>query len=61
MYAIRSYYGNLPSVTEVSEIVKKIKDVDLVLIPGEVNNRDAWIQDQFQLGYCQSASGLILV
>ncbi len=49
--------GNFPSVKEVSEIVKKIKGVNFVLIPGDVNNRDAWIQDQFQLGYCQSASG----
>jgi hypothetical protein len=53
--------GNLPSVTGVSEVIKKIPDVDLVLIPAEVNNRDAWIQDQFQLGYCQSATGLMRV
>ncbi|HET6979145.1 MAG TPA: protein-arginine deiminase family protein [Pyrinomonadaceae bacterium] len=53
--------GNQPSISEVSEIVKKIPDVGLVLVPADVNNLDAWIQDQFQLGYCQSPSGLIRV
>ena len=53
--------GNLPSVTEVKEIMRKIRGVGFVLIPEEVNNRDAWIQDQFQTGYCQSPSGIMRV
>lgn len=53
--------GNLPSVVEVSEIIKKIRGVDFVLIPTDVNNRDAWIQDQFQTGYSRSASGTVRV
>jgi hypothetical protein len=53
--------GNWPTVKEVKAIVKRIKDVNFLLIPTELNNLDAWIQDQFQDGYCQSASGTVRV
>lgn len=53
--------GNLPSVTEVGEIVKTIKGVDFVIIPAAINHRDAWIQDQFQQGYCHGATGVLRV
>jgi hypothetical protein len=51
--------GNLPSVTEVGEIVRSLRGVDFVTIPKEVNNGDAWIQDQFQMGYCRSPGAQI--
>ncbi|MEO1139940.1 MAG: protein-arginine deiminase family protein, partial [Pseudomonadota bacterium] len=46
--------GNLPSVTEVGGIVRALRGVAFVRIPKEVNNGDAWIQDQYQVGYCEA-------
>lgn len=53
--------GNLPSVVEVGGIVKAMKGVEFVTIPAEINHRDAWIQDQFQQGYCHAARSVVRV
>ncbi|MBW4707391.1 protein-arginine deiminase domain-containing protein [Roseobacter sp. YSTF-M11] len=46
--------GNYPSVQEVSALVKRLRGVTFLPIPHAVNNGDAWIQDQFQLGACHA-------
>ncbi len=44
--------GNHPSVAEVEAVIGRIGGVDFLRIPEDVNNGDAWIQDQFELGVC---------
>lgn len=51
---------NGPSVADVRAVLAEL-GVPLVLIPGEVNGGDTWIQDQYQLGYTETPDGLLRV
>lgn len=49
---------NDPSVEEIEDVVKGLSGVKLVKVPIEVNNGDAWLQDQYQTTITQRADGV---
>jgi hypothetical protein len=51
---------NGPAVAEVQAALQQL-GVPLTLIPMEVHGGDSWIQDQYQLGYCDTPGGLLRV
>jgi Protein-arginine deiminase (PAD) len=48
---------NTPSVQDVQNAMTTI-GTPLVLVPATVNNGDTWLQDQFQLGFSHTPSGI---
>lgn len=52
---------NFPSFTDVREAVRTIRGVSFIPVPVSVSRGDSWLQDQFQVGYCQSASSRMKV
>lgn len=48
--------GNYPALQEIRQAIKKVSGLKFMKIPEKLNRGDAWIQDQFQLGFCASPS-----
>jgi hypothetical protein len=53
--------GNQPTVADLESELKSISGVVLVKVPLSANNGDAWLQDQFQVGYCHAPSGTLRI
>lgn len=56
-----SLSDNTPSLTDVRDVMRTVRGVALTTIPQAVHNGDSWVQDQFQLGYAQTATGAMKV
>jgi hypothetical protein len=52
---------NTPSFIEVQNAIGGIRSVQFVTIPLSISRGDSWVQDQFQVGYCQGAGLLMKV
>jgi outer membrane protein OmpA-like peptidoglycan-associated protein len=52
--------GNEPTVIETRAAAVSI-GLPLVTVPPSVSGDDCWLQDQFQVGYCQSPAGMMRV
>jgi len=44
--------GNSPTLSGIRDASKQFPRVALAVVPENVNKGDAWLQDQFQTGYC---------
>jgi len=52
---------NFPSFTDVDGVRRGFRGVRFVPVPLSVSRGDSWLQDQFQVGYCQSANSSMKV
>lgn len=52
---------NYPSFSDVRGAVAGIRGVQFITVPLSVSHGDTWVQDQFQVGYCQSANSRMKV
>jgi hypothetical protein len=59
--AERIYICELPengsAVQDIESIIRGIGGVQLITVPPNVSQDDAWLQDQFQMGYCHGPNG----
>ena len=53
-------HENTPAVRDVAEALRSL-GVPLVTVPADVHGGDAWIQDQYQLGYLHGPAGWMYV
>lgn len=51
-----SLSDNFPSFTDVDQVRRRLRGLEFIPVPLSVSNGDSWLQDQFQVGYCQSAN-----
>lgn len=51
---------NLPSVADIEQALAGT-GLSLIRVPLSVSHGDAWLQDQFQMGYCHGPNNLMLV
>ena len=58
--AVRGDDANLNSVMDVERACRRI-GVRMVPVPPALNHGDVWLQDQFQLAYCNTVSGKMQV
>ncbi len=49
-------WDNTPSYKDVFSLQGRIPGTRFVSVPNSVHLRDSWLQDQFQIAYCQSAT-----
>jgi hypothetical protein len=59
--AERIYICELPengsAIQDLESIIRAIGGVQLITVPPNVSQGDAWLQDQFQMGYCHGPNG----
>jgi hypothetical protein len=57
----RDVAGNDPSLQDVDAALRAAGLPPSVKIPVDVSRGDAWVQDQFQVGYCRAPAGVLRV